>query len=282
MNRPSWLNKKIRLNDCVRMKQLLAGLCLHTVCQEALCPNIGECFGAGTATFLILGAVCTRSCAFCGVSKGRGVESPDPQEPGRVAEAVDRLALKHVVITSVTRDDLADGGAGVFAETIGCIRRIRPSATIEVLIPDFQGDEQALSEVIGAQPEIIAHNMETVPRLYPAVRPGADYERSVRLLNVISQRAARSRSKSGLMLGLGESRGEVIQLMRDLRAAGVELLTIGQYLAPGSAHFPVVEYIRPDQFDEYRVLAEEIGFTQVMSAPYVRSSYRAQQQIDAP
>lgn len=274
MNKPGWLNKKIRLNDCLRMRRLLAGLRLHTVCQEALCPNIGECFSSGVATFLILGPVCTRGCRFCGVRTGDPLP-PDPGEPDRVAEAVRRLSLRHVVVTSVTRDDLADGGAHLFARTVRRIRERSAQTTIEILIPDFQGNEAALSAVVRARPEVIAHNLESVPRLYLEVRAGADYQRSLEVLRFVKRRDGGIATKSGLMLGLGESSEEVKGLMRDLRGAGVDALTVGQYLAPSTAHLPVAEYIRPEQFEEYRDFALGLGFTQVMSAPYVRSSYRA-------
>jgi lipoic acid synthetase len=252
----------------------LAGMGLHTVCQSARCPNLGECFGSGHATFLILGNACTRDCGFCAVDHGQ--PSPvDPAEPARVAEAARLLGLQHVVVTSVTRDDLPDGGAAQFAATITAIRDILPLTTVEVLVPDFQGDWDALECVLQAQPNVLNHNVETVPRLYPQVRPQADYARSLELL----RRARGSRegplSKSGLMAGLGETGDEVVQVLRDLRAVSVEAVTIGQYLQPTKAHLAVAEYVPPETFDAYAETARGLGFRHVRSGPLVRSSYQA-------
>jgi len=251
---------------------LLSDLGLHTVCQEALCPNIGDCWGSGTATFMILGDVCTRGCRFCAVRGGRPLP-PDPGEPERVAEAAARLGLRHVVVTSVTRDDLPDGGAGHFAATIEAVRRRCPGALVEVLVPDFGGSLAALDRVIAARPDVLNHNVETVPRLYPLVRPRADYRRSLGLLAWAS--GAGLTTKSGLMLGLGETRGEVVAVMQDLRRAGCELLTLGQYLQPTSRQLPVAEYIHPVEFEWYQEVGEAMGFRAVAAGPLVRSSYRA-------
>lgn len=272
--KPEWLKIKVEKLDQIRQtKEMLQKLSLHTVCQEALCPNIIECFGRKTATFMILGKHCTRNCTFCNVTKER--PGPvDSREPDHVAEAVKELGLKHVVITSVTRDDLPDGGAGHFAAVINKVKEVAPKATIEVLIPDFQGDTGALLTVIKAQPEIINHNVETVPRLYPAVRPLADYGRSLELLEKV-KRHSRIYTKSGIMLGLGEKKEEVIQVFKDLRSVDCDLLTVGQYLAPSSKHHPVVEYIEPSQFEAYKEIALELGFKHVISAPLARSSYHA-------
>ena len=251
---------------------LLADLGLHTVCQQALCPNIRDCWGSGTATFMILGDICTRHCRFCAVRAGRPLP-PDPGEPERVAEAAARLGLRHVVITSVARDDLPDGGAGHFAATIEAVRRRCPGALVEVLVPDFGGSLAALEEVIAARPDVLNHNVETVPRLYPLVRPRADYRRSLGLL--AWAKGAGLTTKSGLMLGLGETRGEVVAVMQDLRRAGCELLTLGQYLQPTSRQLPVAEYIHPEEFEWYREVGEALGFRAVAAGPLVRSSYRA-------
>jgi len=257
-----------------QVKDLLADLKLHTVCQSASCPNIGECFGSGTATFLILGGICTRNCRFCGVPKG----SPsllNPDEPENVAKAVEALGLRHTVITSVTRDDLPDGGASHFAMTLRLIRQRTPAVTAEVLIPDFQGDHDAIQLVLDAAPDVFNHNLETVPRLYPSVRPEADYWRSLEVLAVAALGGV-GIIKSGLMVGLGESEDEIKEVFRDLVSAGANALTIGQYLRPSKDHLPVVEYIHPDQFKLYELLAYEAGFVKVESGPLVRSSYHAE------
>jgi len=258
------------------MEKLLRGLHLHTVCESALCPNIGECFGRGTATFMILGDVCTRGCRFCAVRKGKPAP-PDPEEPERVAEAARRLGLKHVVITSVTRDDLPDGGASHFVATIEAVRCRLPDATIEVLIPDFGGSLRALEQVIAAGPEVINHNLETVPRLYPLVRPRADYRRSLGILAWVKRQAPHITTKSGLMLGLGERPHEVEEVLVDLRRVGCDVVTLGQYLQPTERQLPVAEFIPPERFDEYRRQGEKMGFRAVVAGPLVRSSYRAEE-----
>ena len=256
------------------MEHLLGGLKLGTICESAHCPNIGGCFTAGTATFLILGEVCSRHCTFCAVPKGRP-NLPDEEEPQRLLEAVERLGLSYVVITSVTRDDLPDGGAGHFARIIRLLHDNRPGVIIEVLIPDFLGSAEALETVAKARPEVINHNIETVPRLYPEVRPEADYRRSLELLLKVKEFDPEIVTKSGLMLGLGENGEEVRAVMRDLRAAGCDLLTIGQYLQPSVKHHPVVKFIPPEEFTEYREAAKNMEFKGVTSAPLVRSSFRA-------
>jgi len=257
-----------------RMTRALEQGRLSTVCEWAVCPNIGECYSRGTATFLILGRVCTRHCAFCPLATG-GPGEPDAAEPERVAQMVRSLRLEHVVITSVTRDDLPDGGAGHFAATVLAIKKICRGTSVEVLIPDFQGSRRAVATVTGAGPDVIGHNVETVPRLYPAVRPGAGYRRSLDLLALVKQTAAGVRTKSGLMLGLGETEDELKRTMRDLRRAGCDFLTLGQYLQPDENHHPVVAWITPEQFGLYRDVALDLGFKQVLSSPLARSSYRA-------
>ena len=273
VRKPEWLRKKVNPGDQNEMRNLLGELRLNTVCQQALCPNISECFSCGQATFLILGRNCTRLCSFCNVEKT--VPLPvDSDEPARVAEAVARLKLSHVVITSPTRDDLADGGAGIYAATVTAIRSSSPATRIELLIPDLQGSVADLKTVIAARPDIIAHNVETVPRLYH-IRNGSDYERSLELLRHCYEMAPEIRTKSGIMLGMGELEREVLQVFGDLRRAGCVYLSIGQYLAPSRRHYPVQEYIRPELFETLRMLALEMGFSHVESGPYVRSSYHA-------
>ena len=255
---------------------MLRDLSLHTVCQEAHCPNQAECFGNRTATFMILGDLCSRNCTFCAVSHGIQ-KPPDPSEPKRVAEAVSRLGLQYVVITSVTRDDMPDGGASHFAATIQAIRSLRSDILVEVLVPDFQGSNEALARVLRAHPTILNHNVETVPRLYPAVRPQASHKRSLSLLAVAKGIHQKIVTKSGFMVGLGERPGEVSALLLDLRTAGCDLVTIGQYLRPSRRHYPVAEYLRPELFRAYKREAEQLGFLGVASGPYVRSSYQAEQ-----
>jgi lipoic acid synthetase len=275
MIKPSWLNKKISLRDCSQVKTLLKDLRLHTVCEEALCPNMGECFKARQATFIILGAICTRACRFCGVVKGQPL-APDVDEPRRIVEAVQKMGLNHVVITSVTRDDLPDGGASVFAETIFSLRAIGGGISIEVLIPDFKADHKSLSVLANARPDILAHNIETVPSLYKKVRPaGASYSRSLDVLRSLKNIAPKIALKSGLMLGLGEKDDEVFEVFDDLVKTGCRLLSIGQYLAPSKNHFPVKRYLEPEVFEEYKKAALRRGFSYVKSGPYVRSSYAA-------
>jgi lipoic acid synthetase len=277
--RPEWLKVRLKSADTIsRMKPILAGL--HTVCESARCPNIGECWGRGTATFMILGDLCTRRCTFCAVPQG-SPEPPDPLEPARLADAVLQLGLLHTVITSVTRDDLPDQGATQFARCIEEVRARRPQCTIEVLIPDFQGNHDALDIVMEAEPEVLNHNIETVPRLYKRVRPKAVYKQSLELL----RRAGgwpRSRTKSGLMLGLGETRDEVLATMDDLRAHGVKILTLGQYLKPRDHRLEVVRYVHPDEFAQFKRDALERGFEHCESGPLVRSSYHAESHIDRP
>jgi lipoic acid synthetase len=246
---------------------------LHTVCQQALCPNISECFSCGQATFLILGKNCTRLCSFCNVEKT--VPLPvDGDEPSRIAEAVARLELSHVVITSPTRDDLPDGGAALYAATVAAIRSQSPETRVELLIPDFQGAVASLELVVASHPDIIGHNVETVPRLYQ-IRSGADYGRSLEVLQLCAGIAPEIRTKSGIMLGMGETEGEVLQVLRDLRGAGCAYLSIGQYLAPSLRHYPVQEYVPPERFEWLRSAAAAMGFSHVESGPYVRSSYHA-------
>lgn len=275
---PSWLWKRLSAEDAKatgRMERLLSDLSLHTVCQEAGCPNLPECFGRGTAAFLILGDICTRGCRFCAVKRGRP-QPPDPQEPERVAEAAFRLNLRHVVITSVTRDDLADGGAHQFASCVQAIRRRLPEARVEVLIPDFGGSLAALEAILTAAPDVLNHNLETVPPLYPRVRPGADYRRSLAILSWAKAQAPEVVTKSGLMLGLGEQTDEVLRVLYDLRRARCDLLTLGQYLQPTERQRPVARYVPPDEFAWYREKAKGMGFRGVASGPLVRSSHQAE------
>ncbi len=273
--KPEWLRVRFKSGqDLYAVKEMLDRLSLHTVCEEANCPNIMECFGRKTATFMILGKVCTRNCTFCNVTKGTA-EKVDLQEPLHVAQAVRELKLKHVVVTSVTRDDLPDGGAAHFAEVIGEIFGLGGNTTIEVLIPDFQGDKEALRTVVGAKPNVINHNVETVPRLYPSVRPKAVYQRSLELLKRVKEMDCEIATKSGIMVGLGEKKEEIMEVLQDLRSVDCDLLTIGQYLSPSKEHHPVVEFIHPDEFAVYKEKALALGFKHVAAAPLVRSSYHA-------
>ena len=255
------------------MRRLLGDLRLNTVCQQALCPNISDCFSCGQATFLILGKNCTRLCSFCNVEKTTPVPV-DLGEPERVAEAVSRLKLSHVVITSPTRDDLSDGGAGLYVATVAAVRRASPATRIELLIPDFQGSVAGLASVVAVQPDIIGHNVETVPRLY-GIRSGADYLRSLGVLRMCAEMGPHIRTKSGIMLGLGESENEVLMVFEALRGVDCAYLSIGQYLAPSRSHFPVQEFVLPEIFSSLRLQALEMGFSHVESGPYVRSSYHA-------
>ena len=271
--KPEWL--KIKFSHPGRLteiKSMLRRLSLHTVCEEAACPNMMECFGRKTATFMILGKNCSRNCRFCNVHGG--VPEPvDELEPKHVAEAVAELGLKHVVVTSVTRDDLPDGGAKHFARVI---QRLAPlQVTVEVLIPDFQGDSSALARVVEAGPSIVNHNVETVPRLYPEVRPQAKYERSLHLLSEAKSLDSKVYTKSGFMLGLGETKDEVLAVLQDLRSVDCDVLTIGQYLAPSTEHYPVAEYVHPDVFAKYQDMAYDMGFVHAVAGPLVRSSYHA-------
>jgi lipoic acid synthetase len=279
--KPDWLRKRLPNGPAYEaVRRMLRDSGLHTVCQEACCPNQFECFGRRTATFMILGDRCTRDCRFCAVGHGRPAAA-DPDEARRVAEAADRLGLRYVVVTSVTRDDLPDGGAGMFAETIRALRRQISGVRVEVLIPDFQGGGPALATVLDAAPEVLNHNLETVARLYRAARPQADYRRSLNLLARSAAAAPGTLTKSGLMLGLGESDAEIRTALCDLRTAGVHILTLGQYLQPTRAHLPVVRYLAPKAFAAWRIEALNLGFAAVASGPFVRSSYNAHALCDA-
>lgn len=260
------------------MESLLRALKLHTVCQEARCPNIGDCFSRGTATFFILGDLCTRNCRFCAVKKGRPLP-PDGEEPERVAQAAQKLKLRHVAITSVARDDLSDGGASHFALTIRKVKALNLGATVEVLVPDFGGRLSSLNEVLEAGPDVLNHNLETVPRLYPLVRPRASYRRSLNLLKMA--KGGGTIIKSGLILGLGESREEVLSTMGDLREIRTDILTMGQYIRPSRRQLEVKEYLPPESFSAYKEEALQLGFRFVSSGPFVRSSYRAKEALDA-
>jgi len=271
--KPEWLQKRITPSSHADMERMLGDLKLHTVCQEASCPNISECFRQRQATFLILGKVCTRLCSFCNVAKEQPL-AVDQGEPMRVAKAVVRLNLSHVVITSPTRDDVSDGGAGLYAATVEAIREASPLTKIELLIPDFQGNRETIGTVVRAAPDIIGHNLETVPRLYH-IRSGADYQRSLAVLGDLHELAPLLKTKSGVMVGLGETNEELFALFEDLRRVGCSYLSVGQYLAPSRRHFPVHAFIEPGKFDLYRQKALAMGFTHVESGPYVRSSYHA-------
>ena len=278
--KPKWLKKNMNFAAMKEMKEILDSLSLNTVCSSADCPNRGECFENHTATFMILGDICTRNCKFCSVPKGHG-ETLDKDEPENVAKAAKQLKLKHVVVTSVTRDDLPDNGAGHFAETIKKIREYLPSSTIEVLIPDFQGDYNALKTVIDAKPDIINHNIETIKSLYDRVRPMAVYERSLELIKRVKETDARIFTKSGVMVGLGETKEQMAELMDDLLKVDCDILTIGQYLNPSKQHLPVEEYVTPQQFEEYKEIGLKKGFKYVASGPFVRSSYNALEGMEA-
>ncbi len=273
--KPPWLKKRVSTGQGYhRVVRLLRECSLHTVCEEALCPNLGECFSNGTATFMILGDLCTRNCRFCAVNKGVP-EPPDKKEPQKIADAVKELRLRYTVITSVTRDDLPDGGSEHFADTIRAIKHQTPEAKVEVLIPDFQGSAEDLKTVVAAAPHVLNHNLETVPRLYPEVRPQANYHQSLMLIRRAVGMNPGLATKSGLMLGLGETHEEVRQVLYDLLAAGCKLLTLGQYLAPSKDHHRVVEYIPPNQFLKWEKSAYGMGFQGVASGPFVRSSFHA-------
>ena len=278
-NRPDWLRVKLPGGkEYHRIKGLLRAANLHTVCEEAVCPSIGECFGQGTATFLILGDVCTRRCNFCAVAKG--VPSAlEEGEPEKIALVVKQIGLRHIVITSVTRDDFPDGGAGHYAKTIKATLTENPTCTIEVLIPDFKGSEKAVEIVLNESPHILNHNLETVPRLYPDVRPGADYKRSLNLLEKAKESDPELTTKFGLILGMGEEHHEIIDVMSDLRDVGCDILTIGQYLCPGKGFLPIKRFYHPDEFKRLRHEGEKMGFRHVESGPLVRSSYHAAEQF---
>ena len=274
--KPDWL--KIRLTSGASFaatRQLLDRHSLHTVCRSAMCPNLQECWTRGTATFLLLGTVCTRSCRFCAVGKAANPPAPDPLEPEKIALAIQSMRLKHAVLTSVTRDDLHDGGAEYWVETIRAIRSLTPSVTIECLIPDFQSNELALDLVMTEAPEVLNHNIETVPSLYMKVRPQANYMASLRLLQRAKQKHGLT-TKSGLMVGMGETADEISISLGDLIRHGCDMVTIGQYLQPSALHLPVERYVSPDEFDRYRNMAEAAGFQHVQSGPFVRSSYHAE------
>jgi lipoic acid synthetase len=280
--RPEWLRVKFlggtRYQD---LKRTMRTLDLHTVCESARCPNMGECWEHGTATFMILGDICTRACGFCAVSSGKPVGPPDEDEPFRVAEAVERMGLRYAVVTSVNRDDQPDGGSRIFARTIVEIRNRVPGCKVEVLIPDFRGDWNALDNVLAVKPDILNHNTETVPRLYRQVRKGAVYERSLELLRRAKRTHSDVPTKTGLMLGLGEEKDEVLATMSDLVLQGTDILTIGQYLQPTREHLPVIRFVHPDEFAEYKRLGEGMGFKHVESGPLVRSSYHAFDQAES-
>ena len=276
--KPDWLRVKAPQWERVgTVKEILRDLGLNTVCEEASCPNIGECFNAGTATFLIMGPACTRACPYCDIDFEKKPKALDPQEPENLAEAVRRMKLNHVVITSVNRDDLPDGGAAQFVACIEAVRCVSPQTTIEVLIPDLCGNWEALAQILAARPEVLNHNTETVPRLYRRVRPQGDYSRTLELLKRARKLAPSVYTKSGIMVGLGETDEEVRQVMQDLRSVDCDILTIGQYLQPSPKHLPVQAFVTPEQFDAWRVAGEAMGFLQVVSSPLTRSSYHAEQ-----
>jgi lipoic acid synthetase len=280
--RPEWLTVKLPAGDGYsQIKGIMRGQNLNTVCEEARCPNIAECWGHGTATFMILGDVCTRACAFCAVKSGKRGGDIDWDEPRRVGEAVATMGLRHAVVTSVDRDDLADGGAAVFAATIRSIRALSAGTTIEVLTPDFQGDHDALRTVMDEVPEIFNHNVETVGRLYRRVRPKSELDRSLELLRAAKRIEPRSRTKSGLMVGLGEEMDEVKGLLDQMRAHDIEIITIGQYLRPSLKHHPLIRYWHPEEFAELKAYGKLLGFKHVESGPLVRSSYHAHEQAVA-
>jgi lipoic acid synthetase len=279
LKKPPWLKKRIPpFEDLAMVKSILDSADLHTVCEEARCPNLGECFSKGTATILILGKICTRNCGFCAVAHGVSAP-PEEEEPDRVAQAVKKMGLQYVVITSVTRDDLPDGGASHFAKTIQAIRALDRGIKIEVLIPDFKGDLTSLVAVLKEGPDVLNHNIETIPRLYQNVRPQADYRRSLHLLKKAKERDDQTLTKSGFMLGLGETEEEIFSLLRDLSDVGCDFLTIGQYLQPRPDRLPVVRYVPPEEFENYKKIGEEMGFKSVASGPFVRSSFHAAQMF---
>jgi lipoic acid synthetase len=280
LRKPSWLKVKANFGPVyTEVKTLLNQLNLHTVCQEASCPNIGECFSARTATFIILGNRCTRNCRFCDVNSGEPLP-PDCDEPARVIEAVKKLNLRFAVITSVTRDDLADGGAGIFAQTIRGIKELPSGCLVEVLIPDLGGNRVSLDIVIAARPDVLAHNIETVPDLYSIVRPEADYQRSLEVLKYASKNGNGIIVKSGIMIGLGETLEQIERVLRDAADAGCKIFSIGQYLAPSNEHLAVRKFYTPDEFHELKIIGEKMGITHVESGPLVRSSYMAHRQTE--
>ena len=280
--RPAWLKVRFFGGDNYQeLKRIMRTLDLHTVCESARCPNQGECWNHRTATFMILGDICTRACGFCAVTSGRPASRPDPAEPERVAQAVEQMQLRYAVVTSVNRDDEADGGSAMFARTIAAIRQRVPDCKVEVLIPDFRGDWRALGTVLAAKPDVLNHNMETVPRLYRRVRKGALYERSLELLRRARESAENLSTKTGMMLGLGETQDEVLRAMEQIAAQGTHILTLGQYMQPTPEHLPIERYVHPDEFAEFKRLGEEMGFKHVEAGPLVRSSYHAFEQEEA-
>ncbi len=279
--KPSWLRVKAPGGEnYVRLKGLMKELDLHTVCEEAQCPNVGECWQHGTATFMILGDVCTRNCGYCAVSHGRPPKY-DLGEPDRIGTAIAQMNLQHAVITSVDRDDLPDFGAFIFAETIRQIHQRLPGCSVEVLVPDFQGNEEAIRTVLAAGPEIYNHNTETVPRLYKRARPGGRYERVMQIFRFVKREAPHIPTKTGIMVGLGETKEELVAVMHDLRAVDVDILTLGQYLRPSNDHLPLDRYYTPDEFRELREIGMRLGFKHVEAGPLVRSSYHAWEQVQA-
>jgi lipoyl synthase len=277
--RPSWLRVRFFGGENYQeLKRIMRRLDLHTVCESARCPNMGECWEHRTATFMILGNICTRACGFCAVPSGKPLGPPEEDEPMRVAEAAEHMGLRYAVVTSVNRDDQQDGGAAIFARTIEEIRRRRPDCKVEVLIPDFRGDWRALETVMAARPDVLNHNMETVPRLYRRVRKGAVYERSLELLRRAREIAPEIPTKTGMMLGLGESPDEVVRAMREIARQGTHILTLGQYLQPTPEHLPIDRFVPPDEFAEFKRLGERMGFKHVEAGPLVRSSYHAFEQ----
>jgi len=277
LSRPEWLKVKAPGGDgFASVRGIVKGNNLHTVCEEAHCPNISECWSRGTATFIILGDICSRRCRFCAIQKGKPAE-PDFSEPLRIAESIAKMKLKHSVITSVTRDDLSDGGAEIWANTILETRKLNPQTTIEVLIPDFEGKSELYQKVFDCRPDILNHNIETVPRLYSTVRPQANYQNSLKLLKDAKEFGLKT--KTGLMVGIGESKEEIFDCFKDLREINVDIVTIGQYLQPTEKHLPVARFVHPDEFAEYRRIGCEMGFEHIESAPLVRSSYHAEEAV---
>jgi lipoic acid synthetase len=275
--KPNWLKVKLPTGkEYINVRQIVAEHKLHTICESGNCPNMGECWGAGTATFMILGNICTRSCGFCAVKTGKPLPT-DVEEPMRVANSVKLMNIKHCVITSVDRDDLQDGGSIIWAETVNAVRKISSKTTLETLIPDFKGDWNNLQRIIDVAPEIVSHNLETVRRLTKQVRIQAKYDRSLEVLKKLKEGGMKT--KSGIMLGLGESESEVVDTLKDLQSVGCDIVTIGQYLRPSVNHLPVVEFVNPEQFDKYKVIGLELGFKFVESAPLVRSSYHAEKHL---
>jgi len=276
--KPNWLRVKLPTGDNYRsVRKLVDNYKLHTICESGNCPNMGECWGEGTATFMILGNICTRSCGFCNVATGRP-EAVDWEEPDRVARSVKLMKVKHAVLTSVDRDDLADGGSIIWAETVKAVRRLSPTTTMETLIPDFRGMMNNVQRIVDVHPEVVSHNIETVRRLTRKVRIQAQYDRSLEVLKFLKDNGMK-RTKSGIMLGLGELHEEVLESMNDLRQAGVDILTIGQYLQPTTRHLPVVEFVEPARFDEYKTVGVQMGFRFIESGPLVRSSYHAERHL---